>query len=55
MGTFTKWKSDELSSNFGMLVHARTTAKRQEGRIERKGIRDYLQNSKQFDREADFG
>ena len=45
MGTFTKWKGDELSSNFGMLVHARTTAKRQEGRIEHEGIGDYLQNS----------
>ena len=28
VGTFTKWKGDELSCNVGMSVHARVTAKR---------------------------
>ena len=55
MGTFTKWKSDKLSSNLGMSIHARTATKRQESRIECEGIGDYLSHSEQFNWEADFG
>ena len=55
MGTFTGWKSDELSGNLGMSIHAQTSAKRQESRIEREGIRDFLSYSEQFNWEADFG
>ena len=55
MGTFTKWKSDKLSSDTGMQIHVGVTTKRQESRIECKGIGDYLSHSEQFDWEADFG
>ena len=55
MGTFTKWKSNELSSHTGMQIHARIATKGQESGIEREGIRDYLSYSEQFDWEVDFG
>ena len=55
MGTFTKWRSDELSSHTGMQIHARIATKGQESHIEREGIRNYLSYSEQFDWEVDFG
>ena len=54
MRTFTKWKSDKLSSHTGMQIHARIATKGQENHIECEGIRNYLSYSEQFDWEVDF-
>ena len=54
MGTFTKWKSDKLSSNTVMQIDARVATKRQESCIEREGIGDYRSHSEQFDWEVNL-
>ena len=55
MGTFTKRKSDQLSSHTRMSIHARIATKGQESCIECKGTGNYLSYSEQFDWEVDFG
>ena len=38
MGTFAKWKSNELPGNLSMSIYAQTAAKRQEGHAEQKAL-----------------
>ena len=54
MGTFAKWKTNELPGNLSMSIYARTAAKRQEGHTECEGIRNHLPHSEQLDWETNL-
>ena len=54
MGTFTKWKSDQLLSHTRLSVHARITTEGQESCFECKSIGNNLSHGKQFDWKIDF-